>query len=676
MNATNPTHDAPPDTLHLTAPMRIEAQAISAAGDDGKPKLPGFSMVAYTGGPMRLAGWKFPVIVDLAGLAIPSQVRPIRVGHDTDKRVGHTNAIRIDDGRLVAEGLVSCTGRTAQEVVADARNGFPWQASIGAAVEQFEFVKDGQVVAVNGREFTGPVNVVRRSTLGEISFVDLGADGNTSASVAASAKENIIMDGKNKNDQGKDAAKVEAQNHTTGTDAGGAAPTPGSAAAPGITAIADPVADMRAKASAETLRIDAIRKVCAGKHADIEAKAIGEGWDVTKTELEVLRAERPKAPTITLGMDHSPVRAIEAGLCLRATKDEKFVEAEYGRDYLDGAQRYRRMGLVQAAAMCLRAEGIEADFDNVAVVKAALSTTSFPVLLSNIANKALLKSYTEFPATALRWCAQGDLPDFKTQTRARLNLSGGLQEIGPDGEPKHLTAGDESVTLRLKTQALAFSIHRWDILNDDLGALTRLPSQFGSMSRRKIDDLVYTKLLANKLSDGATDLFSSGNKNYITGATTALSAEGLRKALETFRKQTDSLGHAIGIEPRYLIVPPELEFIARQLINSSSLQHVGAATAADKNNPTYNPFQGAYEIIVEPRLSNTTYSGASATAWYLACDPAVCDTLEVDYLNGQRTPTINQVGNGSILRIEYEVVFDVEANVVDFRGMVKSKGAA
>lgn len=663
MSKTNPNPDAPPDRLCLTAPMRIEAQAVAAATEDGKPVLPRFSMLAYSGGPMRLAGWKFPVIVDLAGLAVPSQVRPIRVGHDTDKRVGHTNAIRVDDGKLVAEGVVSCTGRTAQEVVADARNGFPWQASIGAAVEQFEFVKEGQVTAVNGREFAGPVNVVRRSTLGEISFVDLGADGNTSASVAASAKENTIMDGKdNKNDQGKDAVKVEAQANSTGTDAGGPA--------------ADPVADIRAKASAETLRIADIRRVCNGKHPAVEAKAIGEGWDVTKTELEVLRAERPKAPAVTVGADHSPVRAIEAGLCLRATGDVKFVEAQYGRDYLDGAQRYRRMGLVQAAAMSLRAEGLDADLGNDAVVRAALSTTSFPVLLSNIANKALLKSYTDFPATALRWCAQGDLPDFKTQTRARLNLSGGLQEIGPDGEPKHLTASDESAVVRLKTQALAFSIGRNDIINDDLGALTRLPAAFGAICRRKIDDLVYVKLLANKLSDGATDLFSAGNKNYITGATTVLSAEGLRKALETFRKQTDSQGNAIGIEPRYLIVPPELEFIARQLINSSSLQHVGAATAADKNNPTYNPFQGAYEIVIEPRLSNTTYTGYSATAWYLACDPAICDTLEVDYLNGQRTPTITQVGNGSILRVEYEVVFDVEANVVDFHGMVKSKGAA
>ena len=47
-----------------------------------RPRLPRFSMVAYTGGPMRMAGWRYPVIVDLAGLAIPSQNRPIRFGHD------------------------------------------------------------------------------------------------------------------------------------------------------------------------------------------------------------------------------------------------------------------------------------------------------------------------------------------------------------------------------------------------------------------------------------------------------------------------------------------------------------------------------------------------------------------------------------------------------------------
>jgi hypothetical protein len=74
---------------------------------DGKPRLPRFVMVAYTGGMMRIANWRYPVVVDLAGLAIPSQSRPIRFGHDMASGVGHTDTIKIEDGRLLATGVVS-----------------------------------------------------------------------------------------------------------------------------------------------------------------------------------------------------------------------------------------------------------------------------------------------------------------------------------------------------------------------------------------------------------------------------------------------------------------------------------------------------------------------------------------------------------------------------------------
>ena len=201
-----------PETVEMTASMQIEA----AAPGDGAAALPRFSMIAYTGGAMRLGGWRYPVIVDLAGLAIPSQDQPIREGHETSRRVGHTQSVRIQDGKLLADGLISCTGQAAREVVADAKNGFPWKASIGASVEQFEFVREDQAVLVNGREFKGPANVVRKATLREISFVDLAADGNTSARVAATANGRTNMsDTEVKQDQ----AKVEAKADGAGTEA-------------------------------------------------------------------------------------------------------------------------------------------------------------------------------------------------------------------------------------------------------------------------------------------------------------------------------------------------------------------------------------------------------------------------------------------------------------------------
>ena len=178
-----PEGNTMPRMLALTAEAVIEVTA--ADGTDEVAKLPRFRMVAYTGTPMRIAGWRFPVVIDLAGLAVPSQSRPIRFSHDASAGVGHTDAIRVDDGQLVASGMISRDTPAAREVVASSKNGFPWQASVGASVEEFEFVKERQTAIVNGREFAGPLNVVRKSMLSEISFVDLGADAQTSATVAA-----------------------------------------------------------------------------------------------------------------------------------------------------------------------------------------------------------------------------------------------------------------------------------------------------------------------------------------------------------------------------------------------------------------------------------------------------------------------------------------------------------
>ena len=95
------TSDTPPTSLSLTATAHID---VSAAAEGATPGLPRFQMLAYTGGPMRISGWKHPVIIDLAGLAIPAQSRPIRFGHDPLAGVGHTDAIRIEQGQLIATG--------------------------------------------------------------------------------------------------------------------------------------------------------------------------------------------------------------------------------------------------------------------------------------------------------------------------------------------------------------------------------------------------------------------------------------------------------------------------------------------------------------------------------------------------------------------------------------------
>ncbi len=157
----------------------INLQAAEAA-EEGKPALRKFSMVAYTGGAMRLGGWPYPVVVDLAGMRVTRKSRPILKDHDRASIVGHTDDIMVGDSRLEVAGVISGVGNTAQEVIATSENGFPWQASLGANADKVVFIPEGKTATANSREFKGPVYIARKSTLGEVSF-GLGADDDTEA---------------------------------------------------------------------------------------------------------------------------------------------------------------------------------------------------------------------------------------------------------------------------------------------------------------------------------------------------------------------------------------------------------------------------------------------------------------------------------------------------------------
>ncbi|MBL8892488.1 MAG: hypothetical protein JNL67_21105 [Planctomycetaceae bacterium] len=129
--------------------------------------------------------WPYPVVVDLAGMRVTRKSRPILKDHDRASIVGHTDDIMVGDSRLEVAGVISGVGNNAQEVIATSENGFPWQASLGANADKVVFIPEGKTATANSREFKGPVYIARKSTLGEVSFVALGADDDTEARIAA-----------------------------------------------------------------------------------------------------------------------------------------------------------------------------------------------------------------------------------------------------------------------------------------------------------------------------------------------------------------------------------------------------------------------------------------------------------------------------------------------------------
>jgi len=653
-----PDARALPTNLSLTATAVID---LDAAADGQTPALPRFRMVAYTGQPMRIAGWRHPLIIDLAGLAIPSQSRPIRFGHDPLSGIGHTDSIRVEQGQLVAAGVVSRDTAAAREVVVSSKNGFPWQASVGASVDEFEFAKDNQQVTVNGRQYSGPLNIVRKATLGEISFVDLGADGATSATVAANAPS-------------PGEPTMDEPTTTVETPESPASP-PVAAGTPSPAAVA--VEDIRAQAAAETERITAIRRICGGRQPQLEAQAIREGWDQQRTELEYLRITRPKAPAVHVPDNTVTGAVLEAACLLTAGLDD--LDRAYEPQTVDlAARRFRGgIGLQELLLEAAWANGYTGrnfrDSRSVLryafgrTVEAAFSTIDIGGILSNVANKFLLEGFFSVERTWRNITAVRNVSDFKTVTSYRLVGKDQYEQVSPTGELKHGTLGEEKYENKADTYGLLLSIDRRDIINDDLGAITTVPRKLGRGSGLKINDVFWTTFLANSA------FFTAGNNNFISGASTALSIDGLTEGEVTFMDQVDGDGKPIGIMPAILLVPTALSAVGSQLFKSMELRDTTAST----KYPVSNPHQGKFRVEVSRYLSNAQYTGNSAKAWYLLAEATDLPVIEVAFLNGQESPTIETAeADFNVLGVQMRGYHDFGVALQDHRGGVKSKGEA
>jgi len=368
-----------PTRLSIEAKASIDFEAKAADGEAStEVPIPRFSMIANTGTPMRLVGWKYPVVLDLAGLSIPSQSIPTRFGHDPMHGVGHTTAVGVTEGLLTASGVISRDTPAAKDVTASAKMGFPWRASVGASADEVEFVKSGESVTVNGQQFAGPLNVVLKSTLGEISFVDSGADGNTVVKVAAMAKDDDREESKPVNDE-------------SGTN------------------------DVIARVKAERIRQQGIRalveEALSYRGADIpeieriSAEALEAGASVKDTELALLRATRPKSPAQRRADLPTP-KVLEASLCMSlGISDEKLArDRDYGSDVVAQAWPLRNRGLRGTIAAALEASGVRvphgsrelfnAILENRHIRAEGFSTINLPGILGNVANKVLLDAFT------------------------------------------------------------------------------------------------------------------------------------------------------------------------------------------------------------------------------------------------------------------------------------------
>jgi hypothetical protein len=669
---------------------------LAAEGEGDAKKLRKFSITAYTGGKMSLPNIPYPVVVDMSGMRVSAKSRPILRDHNPSQIVGHTDNVTVNGGVLKVDGSVSGANAHASEIVASSDNGFPWQASIGASVQKMVFVEDGERVQVNGRSFAGPLYVARQATLGEVSFVALGADDQTSARMVASAAAQSIEVMTMKFEdwisaKGFDCAALSETQRSSleaafDAEQKTAAPTTVTA-----TADADPVADLRTKTAAEMNRIAAIRKA-ASSHADIAAKAVSEGWDETRTELEVLRASRPTGPAIHAGGGLAHVNAsvaLEASLCLSAGLGEESVEKWYGDRVLEAARSRDIRGatihslmyeVIRAAGRYVRPgkvdnDTIRAAFEADRTIQASggeFSTISLPGILSNLANKQLLKSFEAVNTVSNTFCDTTDAVDFKAFSRYRLTANGMFEKVGQDGELKSTNLSEESYTNQLDTYGRLIALTRQQIINDDLGAFLQIPRLLGRQGALAVESAVFTLLLSNP-TIGGNQFFSTANANYLSGGTSTLDLDGITAAEVAFLNQVDVAGNPVLLSPAIMLVPTTLKVISERYYKESTILQVPANS---KMVPANNPHAGKFTPVSSHYLNAQGITNQSATGWYLFADPEDVAAMSIAYFRGQGTPVIESGETDfNTLGMQWRSFFDFGVAFQDFRAAVFNAGA-
>ena len=301
-------------------------------------------------------------------------------------------------------------------------------------------------------------------------------------------------------------------------------------------------------------------------------------------------------------------------------------------------------------------------------LQAAFSTASLPGILGNVANKMLLEGYNYVEDSWREICRISSVNDFKQHTRYRMTSDFKFLKVGPDGELKHGKLNEQSFTQQADTHGIMFALTRQMIINDDLGAFTEIPMQIGIGAGEAIASAVWTLLLANP-----SDFFSTGHKNYSSGADTVLSLLGLTAGELLFLDQTKPNGRPLGVQPVKLVVPNALKVTAENLMQSLE---VNETTTANKPKMVRNPHAGKFAPVCSSYLSNPTITGYSSTAWYLFADPNRLAAMEVAFLNGVDRPTVERAdADFSTLGVQFRGYIDFGVKEQDYRAAAKMAGA-
>lgn len=423
---------------------------------------------------------------------------------------------------------------------------------------------------------------------------------------------------------------------------------------------------------AERERIRSIEQMC--RHFNIDStEYINKGTSVEGARaaiMEKLMADNAPVASGIRVVDESDKfrRAATDGLMMRS--------GIHVENPADGAAQFRSMSLRDLAIECLGREGRntaellrmdKSDLYNELCREFYNPSAAFPAIMDQTIKKSIVDLYNHVPTTFQEFTTKGTLPDFK-ETADHEYVIGGVGdflkvpengEIHPDSPKTELLP-----SRKLDTYGKQFSMTRQAFINDDIGFLTRVPGLYATAAKKTIDKQVYKILFDNATIFDGTALFGANHKNLIEKGSKPTQAS-IQEIILQMQKQTDQFGEAIYMTPRTIVVPVGYEFDLAVIFHSTQV------TGSNNNdiNPLYNyPLQ----IVQSPILN--AFAGKNACPWFMIADQSSARGIQVDYLNGQETPTVRRMEAPGVLGFTWDIYLDWGISVRDFRGIAKNPG--
>ena len=422
----------------------------------------------------------------------------------------------------------------------------------------------------------------------------------------------------------------------------------------------------KAAVEAERARVSAITEACRSFNID-PASYIDAGNTLEEVKSAILETLKKSGSGIEAGsgvvadeVDKFRAAAADALVLKAGLKIEKAAE---------GANSLRGYTLKDLARESLEREGQKASYDADELLRAFNPESSFPAILDTAINKSIVETYKTIPATFDKWTTKGSLSDFK-ESRDREYVMGSFaefKEVLENGELEHDTIGQTAMpTRQLKEYGKSFSMTRKAFVDDDISFVAKLPAAYVKSAKMTIEKQVYSLLFNNSTIYDGVALFHANHGNLVSGNGAAPSQSTIQTAITLGRKQTDPNGEAMFWTPKFILVPLGYEFDLAVIFKS-------AQVTGSSNNDINPLYDYPLEVVQVPTLN--TLAGSNKCPWFIVADPTTCNGIQIDYLNGQETPSVRRMEKPGVLGFQWDMWLDWGVNVRDFRGLVKNPGA-